>query len=213
VEGEGVGTIEGDRTGIGAGGSLLEVEDSLNLLVELVGCGMLAIEMLAVGKSSLTGVLGLSHNFAEKLREVRKVLSEEAGLEDDGLAGVRSSQLTTEQLGLAGDAKSGSALRVLRTAGKLAQGWFGMASSQSHLESESLKTEGQTRKGLVTSTSLGNDSELCRRSVVVPGSYLEARNVGGLEGCRRGSGSEGTAVQRLSADRLAYSLLGISDQG
>ena len=55
----------------------------------------------------------MGENLAEKLGEVGKILAEEAGLQNKGLAGVVGSQLTTEELGFAGDAEGGALSGVL----------------------------------------------------------------------------------------------------
>lgn len=61
----------------------------------------------------LTGVLGLGSNLAEQLGEVRKIITEELGLNHERLAGVVCVQLATEKLRLSLQAKSGSLLGVL----------------------------------------------------------------------------------------------------
>jgi hypothetical protein len=52
-----------------------------------------------------TEVLGLRRDLGKKLEEVREVAAEEVGLNDEGLAGVTSAQLSTEKLGFTNDAK------------------------------------------------------------------------------------------------------------
>ena len=58
------------------------------------------------GYRLLTVELGLSNNLAEELSEVWQVLAQEAGFEDNGLAGVVGSQLAAEEFGFASKAES-----------------------------------------------------------------------------------------------------------
>lgn len=51
-------------------------------------------------RASLTSVLGVGDNLAEKLGEVWQVVAEELGLNDEGLAGVVGKQLASEELRL-----------------------------------------------------------------------------------------------------------------
>jgi hypothetical protein len=119
-----VGVVQGKAGHIGVDSSLLEGQDSLNLLVELVGCAArktclashhhkhqlsLCFEILQTGPS-LTGILGLGHNLGQELGEVGQIIAQEAGLDDESLAGVRGSQLASEKLRLAVDAQGRSSL-------------------------------------------------------------------------------------------------------
>jgi len=61
----------------------------------------------------LTGVLGHGNDLGQELGKVRQVLAEEAGLENQGLSGVRGRQLTAQEFGFARDAEGRSPLRVL----------------------------------------------------------------------------------------------------
>lgn len=65
-------------------------------------------------RRSLTGILGLRNNLGQQLGEVGQILAEEAGLEDQGLSGVRRVQLATKEFGFAGDTESRSSLGILR---------------------------------------------------------------------------------------------------
>lgn len=60
-----------------------------------------------------TGVLGRGQDLGKELGEVRQVLAQEAGLDDKSFTSVGSSQLTTKEFGLAGDAKSRAFLSAL----------------------------------------------------------------------------------------------------
>lgn len=118
VVSDGVGRVEGQRSGVG-GGSLLLVANRLkNLLVEFVSCDMTGLERpYAEGDETLhTGILGLSDNLAEELGKVRKIVTEEVRLDDKGLTSMVRGQLAAEKFGLADDAKGGALLRVLHWA-------------------------------------------------------------------------------------------------
>ena len=60
-----------------------------------------------------TGILGRGQNLGKEFGEVRQVFAQEASLDDESFAGVSSSQLTTKQFGLAGDAQSRAFLGAL----------------------------------------------------------------------------------------------------
>lgn len=115
MEGNGVGTVQSKSTRVSAGGSLLEVQDSLNFLMVFVSCGVVSSTRCTPSFccANLTGVLGRRDNLAQQLGEVRKILAQEASLEDDGLTRMRSSQLTTKEFGFASDAEGRSSLGVL----------------------------------------------------------------------------------------------------
>ena len=51
----------------------------------------------------LTGKFRLGNNLAQKLCEVRQVLAEEVGLNNDSLTCVVGRQFATKEFGLAGD--------------------------------------------------------------------------------------------------------------
>lgn len=131
VESDRVGVVQSDGGSIGGESGLLEAEDALNLLVELVGWETRALATCADGLRDqwlgqrlvhqlgsrpdymLTGVLGQGGDLGKELGEVREVGTEEAGREDEALAGVSSVQLTTEELSLTGNAQGSAALRAL----------------------------------------------------------------------------------------------------
>ncbi len=60
-----------------------------------------------------TGILGLGDNLGQQLGEVGEVLAEEAGLQDESLAGVVRGQLASEELRLSCDSEGGSFCGVL----------------------------------------------------------------------------------------------------
>lgn len=157
----------------------------------------------------LTGVLGLCDNLGKKLSEVGEVVLQEAGADNEGLAGVTGSQLATKELGLAVDAQGRSFLGVLLCSVKL-QTNLGSADRTTHLEGKRLKTNGQTGKRLVTGTGLGNNGELGGRTMSVPGSYLEAIGIGSFKGTRGGGGGEASLLGRAHAAGPARGLLRVS---
>ena len=61
----------------------------------------------------LTGVLGHGDDLGQQLGEVGQVVTEEAGLDDEGFAGVRGGQLSAQQFGFTGDAQSRATVGVL----------------------------------------------------------------------------------------------------
>lgn len=118
MESNGVGVVEGNGSDVVAVGSLAEVQDTLDLLVELVGWpNTLVYDSNGIPSIRLTGVLGLGDNLGKKLSEVREIVLEEAGADDEGLAGVAGGQLATEELRFAVDAEGRSFLGVLRRLG------------------------------------------------------------------------------------------------
>jgi hypothetical protein len=72
-------------------------------------------------KKTRTGVLGVRDDFGKELREIRQVLAEEVGLQNQGFPGMVRRQLAAQQLRFADDAQSRSFRRVLCQRGKLAQ--------------------------------------------------------------------------------------------
>jgi hypothetical protein len=96
VESDSVGVVESSGGDVGVEGSLLGVENTLNILVELV-----------------SGILGQGDDLSEELGEVRQILAEKASFDNNSLPGVRGSQLTTKKLRLASNAKTRSSLGVL----------------------------------------------------------------------------------------------------
>jgi hypothetical protein len=83
-----MGGVESEGGDVSEEALLLELDDGLNLLVVLVG-----------------GELGLGDDFAEELGEVREVVAEELGFDDEAFAGVVGGQLAAEDLSLAGDSE------------------------------------------------------------------------------------------------------------
>ena len=67
-----------------------------------------------------TGISCLRDDLGKELREVREVLTEEVGLQNEGLASVVRGQLTSQKLGFAGDAEGGALVGVLKAGRKLA---------------------------------------------------------------------------------------------
>lgn len=62
----------------------------------------------------LTSVLGPGDHLGQQLREIGEVVAEEASLKNKSFAGVGSSQLTTKELGFAGDTEGRAAVGVLQ---------------------------------------------------------------------------------------------------
>lgn len=62
----------------------------------------------------LTSVLGQGDHLGQQLGKIGEIVAEEAGLKDEGFPTVRSGQLTTQELGFAGNTKGRSALGVLQ---------------------------------------------------------------------------------------------------
>lgn len=85
-----------------------------NLLVIFMGC--LAKSNQNINKQRcllLTSILGLGYNFPKELGEVWQILSEELGLEDQGLSRVVCDQLTPQKLGFSCNSQCRSFFGVL----------------------------------------------------------------------------------------------------
>jgi hypothetical protein len=100
---------------------------------------------------------------------------------------VRGSQLASEKLGLAGNAKGRSSLgglEAIQISSSCAN-----RRNRSYLESILLQTVGQAGERLVTSSGLGNNGQRRGRSLSIFGSDLESVDVGSL--VRSGGGCSG----------------------
>ncbi len=59
-------------------------------------------------QTSRTGILGLRDDLGEELGEVRQMIAKEAGLDNEGLAGVICGQLASQKLRLSCDSQTGA---------------------------------------------------------------------------------------------------------
>lgn len=100
---------------------------------------------------------------------------------------MRGGQLASEKLGLAGNAKGRSSLGGL-DAIQISSSCANRR-NRPYLESILLQTVGQTRKRLVTSSGLGNNSQRRGRSLSIFGSNLQSVDIGSL--VRSGGGCGG----------------------
>ena len=100
---------------------------------------------------------GVGKNVTESLDEVRKVLTEELGGQNNVFTRKRGGKLATKELSLSGKAKS-------RAVGGV-------------LESKLLKDVSKTRSGVVAGTGLDDDRDLRSGATVVTRDDLDTRNL------------------------------------
>ncbi|KAB5583682.1 hypothetical protein GE09DRAFT_308169 [Coniochaeta sp. 2T2.1] len=112
VESNGVSGVKGEGCGIDLG--LLQVQSMLNLFVELEGYRVSQQTSSSSYDAAVrTCVFCLGDNLGQELEEVREIVAEEAGLDNQSLTCVRRRQLATEELGFADDAQGRALCGVL----------------------------------------------------------------------------------------------------